>query len=120
MRTSHFLSPLPRALHASHVLGSREVICDISIIPATMRLVIQPSPLLNDSCETGDMNNQGLQLNESLPFNLTSTNMVMLLKCDPIILASTLNYSSRSLCHTYINEAEAAMACRKERKRVYG
>lgn len=86
----------------------------ISINPATMRLVIQPSPLINDSCQTQDMSNQGLQLNQSLPFNITSTNTIMLLNCDPIILTSPLNCSSASSCHTYVNESEAAMACRND------
>jgi hypothetical protein len=86
----------------------------VSINPATMRVVIQPSPLINDSCQTRDMNNHGLQLNESLPFNITSTNTILLLNCDPIVLASLMNCTSTSLCHTYINEAGAAMACRND------
>lgn len=86
----------------------------VSINPATMRLVIQPPPLVNDSCQTEDMNNQGLQLNQSLPFNITSTNTIMLLNCDPVILKSPLNCSSTSSCHTYISEARTAIACRND------
>lgn len=86
----------------------------LSINPATMRLVIEPSPLINDSCQTEDMNNQGLQLNQSLPFNITSTNTIMLLNCDPILLTSPVNCSSSSSCHTYINDTGAAMACRND------
>lgn len=86
----------------------------VSINPATMRLVIQPPSLVNDSCQTQDMNNQGLQLNQSLPFNITSTNTIMLLNCDPVILTSPLNCSSTSSCHTYINDTGAAMACRND------
>ncbi|KAH9327198.1 hypothetical protein KI387_007376, partial [Taxus chinensis] len=84
----------------------------LSINPGAMIMVIKPSDLMNNSCQTQDMKADGVQLNPSLPFNITSTNTVMYLNCNPILLRSPLDCSDSSPCHQFIDQAEEAKACR--------
>lgn len=82
-----------------------------TIHAATQRLVIQPAQLVSNTCVTSDLVTQGVQLNSSLPFNVTSSNTILYLNCSNLILGSPLNCSSSSLCHTYVNNSAAAGAC---------
>ncbi|CAI9273580.1 unnamed protein product [Lactuca saligna] len=83
-----------------------------SISQATQRFVIQPPSFLNNStCVTADISSQGLQLNSTLPFNITSGNTILYLNCSESLLRSPLNCTSTSLCHTYINSSAEASAC---------
>lgn len=67
------------------------------------RLVVQPSPWLPSKCVTQDMQvSEGLRLNQSLPFNVTSSNTIFLLNCSPRLLVSPLNCTPSSLCHRYL------------------
>lgn len=84
----------------------------VSIEPGSQRFVIKPSPLHNDTCSTKDLGSEGISLDESLPFNITSRNTVLLLNCSPRLLLSPLNCSSSSMCHQYVEEVEEAKACR--------
>eukprot|EP01018_Ginkgo_biloba_P021618 Gb_11802 [translate_table: standard] len=84
----------------------------LRIIPQSQRLVIEPSDLVNDTCTTEDIKSGGVYLNDSLPFNITSSNTIMYLNCNPLLLQSPLNCSSNSLCHEYIDQVEGAKACR--------
>ncbi|XP_050384872.1 wall-associated receptor kinase-like 20 [Argentina anserina] len=87
-----------------------------SISPSSQRLVVRPSAFLSpSSCVTADITHQGIQLNESLPFNVTSSNTILYLNCSDSILRSPLNCSSSSLCHTYVNDTSnaAAGSCRE-------
>ncbi|KAH9329060.1 hypothetical protein KI387_001168 [Taxus chinensis] len=77
-----------------------------------MRMVIKPLDLMNNSCQTRDMQGDGVQLNQSLPFNITSTNTVMYLNCNSILLRSPLNCSDNSPCHRFIDEVGEANVCR--------
>ncbi|EXC04696.1 Wall-associated receptor kinase-like 20 [Morus notabilis] len=79
-----------------------------SISGPTQRLVISPSPLLQNACVAEDIRHQGIQLNSSLPFNVTSSNTIFYLNCSDSLLRSPLNCSSASLCHSYINETGGA------------
>ncbi|MCD9641030.1 hypothetical protein HAX54_026844 [Datura stramonium] len=88
-----------------------------SISPESQRLTIQPSPFLsNTTCITQDISTVGVQLNSSLPFNITSSNTIIYLNCTENLLRSPLNCSSESLCHTYVNGSSgnggAVAACR--------
>ncbi|KAL6980597.1 hypothetical protein U1Q18_022236 [Sarracenia purpurea var. burkii] len=82
-----------------------------SINPDNQRLVIQPSNFVGNTCVTADLSTMGVQLNGSLPFNITSSNTIMYLNCTNLLLSSPLNCSSASLCHTYINGTASASAC---------
>ncbi|XWS56619.1 hypothetical protein CRYUN_Cryun09bG0101900 [Craigia yunnanensis] len=75
------------------------------------RLVIKPADLVPNTCVTTDLPFEGVQLNSSLPFNITSSNTVLFLNCTELILGSPLNCSSAGLCHVYINESSSATAC---------
>jgi hypothetical protein len=75
------------------------------ISPAAQRLVVSPAPLVSkDSCvSVGAPGGGGVQLDPSLPFNVSSSNTIMLLNCTAALLQSPLNCSSSSLCHVYAN-----------------
>nr|DAD49104.1 TPA_asm: hypothetical protein HUJ06_019041 [Nelumbo nucifera] len=83
----------------------------LSINPEVQRFVISPPSFAGNSCVTTDIRSHGIQLNSSLPFNISSSNTVLYLNCSDLALQSTLNCSSRSLCHTYINDTAAAAPC---------
>ncbi|XP_059287504.1 wall-associated receptor kinase-like 20 [Lycium ferocissimum] len=74
-----------------------------SIYPETQRLIIEPSPFLPNTCITQDISTVGIQLNSSLPFNITSSNTIIYLNCSETLLGSPLDCSSSSLCHVYLN-----------------
>ncbi|XAR66241.1 Non-specific serine/threonine protein kinase [Bertholletia excelsa] len=82
-----------------------------AITPSTQRFVIQPSSLINNTCVTQDLSTLGIQMNDSLPFNITGSNTIMYLNCSQTLLNSPLNCSSSSLCHVYINGSSQASAC---------
>ncbi|KAJ0046797.1 hypothetical protein Pint_06375 [Pistacia integerrima] len=82
-----------------------------SISPSIQRLVIKPASLLPNTCIATDLPHQGIQLNASLPFNITSSNTIMYLNCSNTLLGSPLNCSSASLCHVYVNATRDASAC---------
>lgn len=75
-------------------------------MPSSQRLVIQPSPWLNGTCVTQDMPvSEGLWLNQSLPFNVTSSNTIFIFNCSPRLLVSPLNCTASSLCHQYLESS---------------
>uniref|UniRef100_A0A0A0LGG3 Protein kinase domain-containing protein n=1 Tax=Cucumis sativus TaxID=3659 RepID=A0A0A0LGG3_CUCSA len=75
----------------------------LKINASSQRLVILPSPWVAGSCVTQDMLvSEGLWLNQSLPFNITSSNTIFLLNCSPRLLVSPLNCTPSSLCHHYL------------------
>ncbi|CAL0301468.1 unnamed protein product [Lupinus luteus] len=82
-----------------------------SINPNTQRFIIQPASLISNTCVTTDKIHQGIQLNNTLPFNITSSNTIVYLNCTQSLLMSPLNCSSTSLCHSYINGTVSASAC---------
>ncbi|KAL6619486.1 hypothetical protein ACP70R_034625 [Stipagrostis hirtigluma subsp. patula] len=85
-----------------------------SVSPAAQRLVVSPAPFVSaGACVSeGAPAGRGVQLNSSLPFNVSSSNTVMLLNCTSGILQSPLNCSSNSLCHVYAGAAgSTASAC---------
>ncbi|KAJ9175765.1 hypothetical protein P3X46_014285 [Hevea brasiliensis] len=82
-----------------------------SINPSIQRLVIRPASLLPNTCVTSDFVHQGIQMNSSLPFNITGDNTVMFLNCTDSLLSSPLNCSANSLCQLYVNDAGLASPC---------
>ncbi|XVE69242.1 hypothetical protein DITRI_Ditri09bG0136600 [Diplodiscus trichospermus] len=82
-----------------------------SVNPSNQRLVIRPASLIPNTCVTTDLPFEGVQLNSSLPFNVTSSNTVMYLNCTDSILRSPLDCSSAGLCHVYVNKSTRAAAC---------
>ncbi|KAF5770944.1 putative protein kinase RLK-Pelle-WAK-LRK10L-1 family [Helianthus annuus] len=84
-----------------------------SISQTTQRFVIRPSRFMNsnNTCVTADISSHGVQLDPSLPFNITSSNTILYLNCSESLLRSPLNCSSTSLCHSYINNSVDASAC---------
>ncbi|KAK8473600.1 hypothetical protein PHAVU_001G184100 [Phaseolus vulgaris] len=78
----------------------------LRIMPSIQRMVVEPSPWLPGSCVTQDMQrSNGIWLNQSLPFNITSSNTVFLLNCSPRLLVSPLNCTSSSVCHRYLGSS---------------
>ncbi|KAJ8537723.1 hypothetical protein K7X08_014263 [Anisodus acutangulus] len=70
------------------------------------RMVVQPSPWLPGTCVTQDMPvSEGLWLNQTLPFNVTSSNTIFLFNCSPRLLVSPLNCTPSSLCHKYLQSS---------------
>lgn len=84
-----------------------------SISAATQRLVVAPAPLVEQGSRcVSEGRGGGVQLNASLPFNVSSSNTIMLLNCTSALLLSPLNCSSNSLCHVYANATgSTAAAC---------
>ena len=83
----------------------------LSISSETQRLIIRPSPIIFGSCTTQDLPTSGLQLDPSLPFNISQSNTIFYLNCTDRILASPLNCSSVSPCHVYANTTLEGRAC---------
>ncbi|KAK6244616.1 hypothetical protein QUC31_011025 [Theobroma cacao] len=98
------------ALNGSSYLVTR-------IMASFHRMVVQPSPWLPSKCVTQDMPvSEGLWLNQTLPFNITSSNTIFLFNCSPRLLVSPLNCTPTSLCHRYLEssghvEAKRALQC---------
>ncbi|KAM1069464.1 hypothetical protein ACFX13_001404 [Malus domestica] len=84
-----------------------------SVSPASQRLVLRPSAFLPNTCIATDIVHEGLQLNNSLPFNVTSSNTILYLNCTDTLLRSPLNCTASSLCHTYINGTGSVGSCKE-------
>ncbi|KAM1406661.1 hypothetical protein ACFX2F_001351 [Malus domestica] len=84
-----------------------------SVSPASQRLVLRPSAFLPNTCIATDIVHEGLQLNNSLPFNVTSSNTILYLNCTDTLLRSPLNCTASSLCHTYINGTGLVGSCKE-------
>ncbi|KAJ4848722.1 hypothetical protein Tsubulata_018460 [Turnera subulata] len=70
------------------------------------RMVVQPAPWVSTSCVTQDaVVSEGLALNQSLPFNVTSSNTVFFFNCSPRIFLSPLNCSPSNLCYRYLESS---------------
>ncbi|KAK2965368.1 hypothetical protein RJ640_024110 [Escallonia rubra] len=89
----------------------------LKIEASLQRMVVQPSPWLPGTCVTQDMPaSEGLWLNQTLPFNITSSNTIFLFNCSPRLLVSPLNCTPASLCHRYLEssghvDAKRALEC---------
>lgn len=96
--------PNSHKLYFDTLNGSSYVV--LRIMSSIQRMVVQPSPWLPGSCVTQDMPvSNGIWLNQSLPFNITSSNTVFLFNCSPRLLVSPLNCTSSSICHLYLENS---------------
>ncbi|KAJ8899964.1 hypothetical protein K2173_019669 [Erythroxylum novogranatense] len=78
----------------------------LRIMAASQRIVVQPSSWVSDTCVTQDMVvSEGLWLNQTLPFNVTSSNTIFLFNCSPRLFLSPLNCTPSSLCHHYLESS---------------
>lgn len=90
--------------------GSSYVITSIN--PQIQRLILRPPRLAKNTCMAADLWSHGIQLDNNLPFNITSSNTVMLMNCSTEMLPLSMNCSSASICHNYIRSTAAvAAAC---------
>ncbi|RYR15722.1 wall-associated receptor kinase-like 15 [Arachis hypogaea] len=88
--------------------GSSYIITSIN--PTLQRLVIQPPGLANNTCMSRDFKNEGMWLDTNSPFNITSSNTLILMNCSLEILTMLFNCSSTSICHKYIEEGNAVIS----------
>ncbi|XP_038691244.1 wall-associated receptor kinase-like 20 [Tripterygium wilfordii] len=78
----------------------------LQIMASSQHMVVQTSPWLPGACITQDMPvSEGLWLNRTLPFNVTSSNTIFLFNCSPRLLVSPLNCTDSSLCHLYLESS---------------
>lgn len=85
-----------------------------SIDPETRRFVIRPASIAPHACVSTDFRSEGIQLNETLPFNITSSNTVFLYNCTDAVLKlhAPIDCSTNSMCHSFIRDhADARGAC---------
>ncbi|KAF7845455.1 wall-associated receptor kinase-like 20 [Senna tora] len=84
-----------------------------SINPKTQRFVVRPPGLSSKrTCVSSDFQAQGMWLDPNAPFNITSSNTIILMNCSQQVLSLLWNCSSSSICHHYLqSNAGAATAC---------
>ncbi|XP_009789810.1 wall-associated receptor kinase-like 20 isoform X1 [Nicotiana sylvestris] len=96
--------PHSQKLYLDTLNGSSYVV--LRVMASFRRMVVQPSPWLPGTCVTQDMPiSEGLWLNQTLPFNVTSSNTIFLFNCSPRLLISPLNCTPSSLCHKYLHSS---------------
>jgi len=83
----------------------------LRIDPSANKLVIMPPPILKNTCYSSDLLMGGLLLDESLPFNISTQNTVLLFNCTNNILQSPLNCTSNSICRQYEKKVEEGFGC---------
>ncbi|KAF7851488.1 hypothetical protein BT93_L3832 [Corymbia citriodora subsp. variegata] len=88
--------------------GSSYVIT--SIDPQSQRLVIRPSDWVDQACLSADYRSQGIFLDPSLPFNITSSNTVVLMNCSTDMLSVAIDCTSTSVCQAYLRDNPLAAA----------
>ncbi|PIN21864.1 hypothetical protein CDL12_05433 [Handroanthus impetiginosus] len=77
----------------------------LSINPTTMTLIIEPSHINQNNCQSSDLGSNGFRIDETSPFNISKRNTVMLFNCSNNILLSPLNCSSTSPCRQFEDQA---------------
>lgn len=91
-------------LYFKSMNGSSYIV--MRIMASIQRIVVQPAPWVPGKCVTEDMVvSEGIWLNQSLPFNITSSNTIFFFNCSPRLLVSPINCSSSSLCHRYLESS---------------
>ncbi|KAF7805074.1 wall-associated receptor kinase-like 20 [Senna tora] len=83
----------------------------LRIDPFASKLVIMPPQILKDTCYSSDLAESGFLLDENLPFNISTNNVVMLFNCSDNILLSPLNCSSNSICRDFEKKVEEGSGC---------
>ncbi|XP_022999379.1 wall-associated receptor kinase-like 20 [Cucurbita maxima] len=83
-----------------------------SIDANASKLIISPPQINKGSCSSSDLYLGGLRLDESLPFNISTHNTVMLLNCSDNLVFSPLNCSLNSPCRQFEEKTEEANGCK--------
>ncbi|KAJ7950264.1 Protein kinase family protein [Quillaja saponaria] len=73
-----------------------------SINPITQRLIVRPPGFLKNECVSEDFKSEGIQLDTNLPFNITSSNSVVLMNCSTQVYETSLICTPSNLCYKYI------------------
>lgn len=89
----------------------------ITIDPLGQRFVLRPPGFEPNACVSVDIKYHGIQLDTNLPFNVSSSNTVIITNCTKDGLdnysSQGFNCSDNSLCHKFLNEnPEARGKCR--------
>ncbi|KAK7337714.1 hypothetical protein VNO77_18300 [Canavalia gladiata] len=93
-------------------LSARGIYYEILRIEASAnKLVISPPPIVKNTCFSSDVFEGGFLLDESLPFNISTHNTVMLFNCSDNILQSPLNCSSNSICRQFEEKVGEGSGC---------
>lgn len=87
------------------------------IDPSGQRFVLVPPGFEPNTCVSVDIKSHGIQLDPNLPFNVSSSNTVIIMNCtkDGLdgYLSQGFNCSDNSFCHKFLNEnSEARAKCR--------
>nr|XP_025888680.1 wall-associated receptor kinase-like 20 [Solanum lycopersicum] len=87
-----------------------------SVTPQIQRLVIKPPTPYPNTCLSSDFRSEGIQLDPNLPFNITASNVILLLNCTDYMLhlQVPINCSSSCVCHPYVEKNLEWGACRKQ------
>ncbi|XP_057808032.1 wall-associated receptor kinase-like 20 [Salvia miltiorrhiza] len=88
-----------------------------SIDTRSQRMVIRPPSVLPGTCFSEDFSSEGFQIDDSLPFNISSSNTILLFNCtdNMLHLQVPINCSSNCPCHTYIDNTPSAGVCNKQK-----
>lgn len=84
----------------------------LSVSASDNKLIISPPQIQKGTCYSSDLSFGGFLLDDSLPFNISTHNTVMLFNCSENILLSPLNCSSSSICRQFEEQVEEASGCR--------
>ncbi|KAF2289811.1 hypothetical protein GH714_038721 [Hevea brasiliensis] len=96
--------PQSQKLYFDTLNGSSYLV--LRIMASFQRMVVQPSPWVSGTCVTQDMLvSEGLRLNQTLPFNVTTSNTIFLFNCSPRLFVSPLNCTPSSLCHSFLESS---------------
>lgn len=87
-----------------------------TIDPSDQRLVLIPPGFEPNTCVSVDIKYHGIQLDPNLPFNVSSSNTVIIMNCTKDGLdaytSQAFNCSDNSLCHKFLNaNPEARRKC---------
>ncbi|KAG6433813.1 hypothetical protein SASPL_105430 [Salvia splendens] len=76
-----------------------------SIDTRSQRLVIRPPSVLPGTCFSEDFSSKGFHMDDSILFNISSSNTILLFNCtdNMLHLQVPINCSSNCPCHTYID-----------------
>ncbi|XP_010504162.1 PREDICTED: wall-associated receptor kinase-like 15 [Camelina sativa] len=88
-----------------------------TIDPSGQRFVLRPPGFEPNKCVSVDIKYHGIQLDPNLPFNVSSSNTVIIMNCTKDGLDSYssqgFNCSDNSLCHKFLNQnLEVRSKCR--------
>ncbi|XP_051130437.1 wall-associated receptor kinase-like 20 [Andrographis paniculata] len=97
-----------------HFISNTGVLYPIESISAdSRRMILRPPSLIPGACLSADFAGGGFRLDESLPFEISGSNTILLLNCTENTRHSPIDCSNNSPCRTYTDNAPPAAACKK-------